>query len=65
MVGSIVSISDLNVKILLNNPEEILIGDLLETNYSNKLELAKFETEQNIKNNHTKSSTLKKKNTTN
>ena len=30
MVGSIVSISDLNVKILLNNPEEILIGDLTE-----------------------------------
>ena len=36
MVGSIVSISDLNVKILLNNPEEILIGDLLETNYKER-----------------------------
>lgn len=36
MIGSIVSISDLNVKILLNNPEEILIGDLLETHYKDR-----------------------------
>ena len=27
MIGSIVSVSDLNVRILLENPEEILVGD--------------------------------------
>lgn len=51
-----------------NKTIEILTKEnvrLYTENTQLKLELAKFETEQNIKNNHTKSSTSKKKNTTN
>ncbi len=36
MVGSIISVSDLNVKILLDKPEDILIGDVLETEHENR-----------------------------
>ena len=51
-----------------NKTIEILTKEnvrLYTENTQLKLELAKFETEQNIKNNHTKSSTSKKKNITN
>ena len=48
MIGSIVSVSDLNVKILLNNPEEVLIGDLLETTYKDRN--YKFEVVEIIEN---------------
>lgn len=37
MIGSIVSVSDLNVRILLDKPEDILIGDVLEAKHNDKL----------------------------
>ena len=39
--GRIISISDLNVKMLVNNPSEVVIGDLFAINYRNKIQ--KFE----------------------
>ena len=36
MVGSIVAVSDLNVKILLENPKTILVGDLLEAEHKDR-----------------------------
>ena len=39
--GKIISISDLNVKMLIYNPNEIVIGDLLAINYRNSIQ--KFE----------------------
>ena len=35
IAGTIVSVSDLNVKVLLNNPGDVVVGDVLETNYRN------------------------------
>ena len=35
IAGTIVSVSDLNVKVLLNNPENVIVGDILESNYRN------------------------------
>jgi len=39
--GKIISVSDLNVRILLNNPKDVIIGNLLAINYRNKIQ--KFE----------------------
>lgn len=39
--GTIIAVSDLNVKVLLNNPNEIVIGDILAINYRNRIQ--KFE----------------------
>jgi len=33
MVGTIISVSDLNVKIILDKPEEVIVGDILTANY--------------------------------
>ena len=33
MVGTIISVSDLNVKIILDRPSEVAIGDILTANY--------------------------------
>ena len=35
MVGTIIAISDLSIKALLTNPQDISIGDILVTNYNN------------------------------
>lgn len=41
MIGTVIAISDLNVKVLLNNPNSVLVGDILTIDYMNKLH--KFE----------------------
>ena len=41
IAGTIVSVSDLNVKVLLNNPENVIVGDVLQTNYRNVI--SRFE----------------------
>ena len=41
VTGTIVSVSDLNVKVLLNNPESVIVGDILQTNYRNVI--SRFE----------------------
>ena len=41
MIGIILAISDLNVKVLLQHPEDVAIGDILVANYNNTVN--KFE----------------------
>ena len=35
MTGTIISVSDLNVKVLLNDAGSVIVGDVLFTNYRN------------------------------
>ena len=41
IAGTIIAVSDLNVKVLLNKPENVIVGDILETNYRDRIQ--KFE----------------------
>ena len=41
IAGTIIAVSDLNVKVLLNKPENVIVGDILETNYRDRVQ--KFE----------------------
>ena len=41
MAGTIISVSDLNVKVLLNDASSVIVGDILLTNYRNVI--SKFE----------------------
>ena len=41
VAGTIVAVSDLNVKILLSTPENVIVGDILVTNYRDRIQ--KFE----------------------
>ena len=41
MTGTIISVSDLNVKVLLNDAGSVIVGDVLFTNYRNVIQ--KFE----------------------
>ena len=41
MAGTVVSVSDLNVKVLLNDPGNVIVGDILQTNYRNTI--SRFE----------------------
>ena len=36
MVGTVIGISDLNVKVLLNNPDCVIVGDILTIDYMNQ-----------------------------
>lgn len=49
MIGSIISVSDLNVKILLDKADSVVVGDLLEANYKdNKYLFEIAEINENI-----------------
>ena len=41
IAGTIIAVSDLNVKVLLKKPENVIVGDILETNYRDRVQ--KFE----------------------
>ena len=41
MAGTIIAVSDLNVKVLLNDASSVIVGDILQTNYRDIIQ--KFE----------------------
>ena len=36
MIGTVIGISDLNVKVLLNKPDCVIVGDILTIDYMNQ-----------------------------